>query len=131
MTYKERMVKAAIKILAEMYDVPQKELKVGGSRIQNIMEARRLLMFYLNRFMGVKHVEMKKYIKDVHHANSIHHCNKMEWFLIYDERVKEEYKEFLLRMGEHDVLNQVIQHKIERVVTLQSEINDYLKQIKK
>ena len=64
MTYKERMVKAAIKILAEMYDVPQKELKVVGSRIQNIMEARRLLMFYLNRFMGVKHVEMKKYIKD-------------------------------------------------------------------
>ena len=52
----------------------------------------------------------------------------MEWFLIYDKRIGEEYKEFLLRMGEHDVLNQVIQHKIEKVVALQSEINDYLKQ---
>ena len=128
MTYKERMVKAAIKILSEMYSVPPEQLSFLGLRTKDIMEARRLLMFYMHRFMGIKHVEMKKYIKGMHHATSIHHCNKMEWFLIYDKRIGEEYKEFLLRMGEHDVLNQVIQHKIEKVVALQSEINDYLKQ---
>ena len=47
MNYKDRMVDTAITILAKMYNVPEEQLRKVGSRKRQIMEARRLLIFYL------------------------------------------------------------------------------------
>tara|TARA_R100001244_G_scaffold116602_1_gene86710 strand:- start:3473 stop:3871 length:399 start_codon:yes stop_codon:yes gene_type:complete len=130
MNYKERMIDTATTILAEMYDIPETQLRTIGSRKRHIMEARRMFIFYLNKYIRIKHIHMKQYVKGLCHATSIHHCNKMEFFLVQEPNVAEEYKEFLLRMREFDVFNEVIKDKQQRVIELQAEINTYLKTTK-
>ena len=127
MNYKERMIDTATTIIAEMYNAPENQLRKVGSRKRHIMEARRLLIFYLNKFIGVKHLHMKQYIDGLCHATSIHHCKKMEFFLVTERGVAEEYNEFLLRMREFDIFNEVIKDKQQRVIELQAEINTYFK----
>ena len=77
MNYKVKLIDNASKILSEMYEIPITELITVGKRTKVIMGARRMFMFYLNRHLGIKHAHMKKYIKGINHATSIHHCNKM------------------------------------------------------
>tara|TARA_R100001443_G_C3346626_1_gene175769 strand:- start:575 stop:982 length:408 start_codon:yes stop_codon:yes gene_type:complete len=127
MSYKQRMIDMAISIAADIYKVPEEELRKMGVRNKSIMEARRIVIFYLNRFVGVRHNSMKNYIKKMHHATSIHHCNKMEFFLLYDPPTKETYDYFQSRMKEFDLRNEIIKDKQMQVVQLQAEINDYLK----
>ena len=127
MSYKQRMIDMAISVAADIYNVPEEELRKMGVRNKSIMEARRIVIFYLNRFVGVRHNSMKHYIKGMHHATSIHHCNKMEWFLLYDPPTKETYDYFQSKMKEFDIRNEIIKDKQMKVVQLQAEINDYLK----
>ena len=130
MNYKERMIDTAATILAEMYDIPERELRTVGKRNRIIIDARRTFIFYLNKYIRIKHNHMKNYVKGINHATSIHHCNKMEFFLVQEPNVAQEYKEFLLRMREFDVFNEVIKDKQQRVIELQAEINTYLKTTK-
>tara|TARA_R110001583_G_scaffold80387_2_gene215962 strand:+ start:1382 stop:1783 length:402 start_codon:yes stop_codon:yes gene_type:complete len=131
MNYKDRMVDTAITILAKMYNVPEEQLRKVGSRKRQIMEARRLLIFYLNRFIGIKHLHMKQYIKGLCHATSIHHCNKMEWFILYDIESRAAYDDFQEKMQLFDIRSEIIKDKQQRVVRLQAEIKDYIKQTEK
>tara|TARA_R110001599_G_scaffold34526_1_gene110636 strand:- start:798 stop:1199 length:402 start_codon:yes stop_codon:yes gene_type:complete len=131
MNYKDRMVDTAITILAKMYNVPEEQLRKVGSRKRQIMEARRLLIFYLNRFIGIKHLHMKQYIKGLCHATSIHHCNKMEWFILYDIESRAAYDDFQEKMQLFDIRSEIIKDKQQRVVRLQAEIKDYIKKTEK
>ena len=127
MSYRNRMIDTAKTIIAELYNVPEDQLSKVGLRTRNIMEGRRLLIFYLNRFVGIKHLHMKKHINGLCHATSIHHCNKMEWFIEHELSVKHKYNELLSKMKQFDVRNEIIKDKLESVIKLQAEINNYLK----
>ena len=130
MNYKDRMIDTAITILADMFQINEKYLREVSVRTKPVIEARRLLIFYMNRFIGIKHVDMKKYMKGVCHATSIHHCNKMEWFLVNTKggnmESKKQYDDFQERMSEFDVTNEMIKDKQLKIVQLQAEVNEYL-----
>ena len=53
MSYRNRMIDTAKTIIAELYNVPEDQLSKVGLRTRNIMEGRRMLIFYLNRFVGI------------------------------------------------------------------------------
>lgn len=132
MNYKVKLIDNASKILSEMYEIPITELTTVGKRTKIIMGARRMFMFYLNRHLGIKHAHMKKYIKGINHATSIHHCNKMEFLLSMSDKkaysmCSEEYNEFKLRMKEFDSGNSVIIAMKEQMIELQAQINTYYK----
>ena len=132
MNYKVKLIDNASKILSEMYEIPITELITVGKRTKVIMGARRMFMFYLNRHLGIKHAHMKKYIKGINHATSIHHCNKMEFILSMSDKkaysmCSEEYNEFKLRMKEFDSGNSVIIAMKEQMIELQAQINTYYK----
>ncbi len=132
MNYKVKLIDNASKILSEMYEIPITELITVGKRTKVIMGARRMFMFYLNRHLGIKHAHMKKYIKGINHATSIHHCNKMEFLLSMSDKkaysmCSEEYNEFKLRMKEFDSGNSVIIAMKEQMIELQAQINTYYK----
>ena len=132
MNYKVKLIDNASKILSEMYEIPITELITVGKRTKVIMGARRMFMFYLNRHLGIKYAHMKKYIKGINHATSIHHCNKMEFLLSMSDKkaysmCSEEYNEFKLRMKEFDSGNSVIIAMKEQMIELQAQINTYYK----
>ena len=127
MTYKDRMVDNATEIISEIYDAPKEQLRNVWSRKRHIMEARRMLIFYLNKFLDIKHLHMKRYIKGLCHATSIHHCRKMEFFILYDKTTIKAYEQFQERMNLIDIRNELIKVKQETIVRLQAEVNDYFK----
>ena len=132
MINKDKIIETATRILAEMYDIPEIQLRTVGKRTKIIMGARRMFIFYLNRHLRIKHHHMKKYIEGINHATSIHHCNKMEFLLSMVDKKDysiyyEEYKEFTLRMREVDNFDSVMLAKNEKMIQLQAEINTYLK----
>ena len=74
---------------------------------------------------------MKQYIKGLCHATSIHHCNKMEWFILYDNESRAAYDDFQEKMQLFDIRSEIIKDKQQRVVRLQAEIKDYIKKTEK
>ena len=54
----DRMVDTATTFIAEIYQAPENQLRKVDSRKAHIIYARRMLIFYLNRFMRIKHVHM-------------------------------------------------------------------------
>ena len=127
MTYKDRMIDKAAEIISDIYDAPINQITRVKSRKRNIMEARRMLIFYINRFLEIKHLHMKTYIKGLCHATSIHHCNKMEFFILYDKTTIKSYEQFQERMNLIDIRHEIIKDKQEKVLRLQAEINEYFK----
>ena len=113
--------------LMTMFEVLEKDIVEMNSRKQANVYARMFYNYYLWKIQKVPHNHIKSYIKGMHHATSIHHCNKMEWFLLYDPPTKETYEYFQSRMKEFDIRNEIIKDKQMQVVQLQAEINDYLK----
>ena len=126
----DRMVDTATSFIAEIYDVPEEQLRKVSSRNADIMYGRRMLIFYLNRFIRIKHVHMKHYIKGICHATSIHHCNKMEWFVENYKDVKEKYEIFIKKMEIFDVKGEAMKDKKRQLIQLQIELNNYERKIK-
>jgi len=131
--YIDKLIDTSSRVLAEIYNIPEQEIRTVGKRTKEIMEARRMFMFYLNRHLEIKHAHMKKYIKGINHATSIHHCNKMEFLISMKEKESykiydKQYSEFKKRMKEHDTLNRVMIEKKEQMIQLQAELNTYFKE---
>lgn len=69
-----------------MYGLDPKEITQMKGRKAELVEARRMFIYYLNKQKGIKHYHMKKYIDGIHHATSIYHCKTFENQLpIYDD----------------------------------------------
>ena len=126
----DHMVDTATTVIAEIYKAPKNQLRKVDSRKAHIIYARRMLIFYLNRFMRIKHVHMKHYIKGICHATSIHHCNKMEWFIENYKDVKEKYEMFIEKIEIFDLKNELIKDKKRQLIELQIQLNNYERKIK-
>ena len=65
-------------LLCKMFDVEEIDIVMMKSRKQNIVDARRLYVYYLLQFKKVKHAHIKKYVKGMHHSTSIYQYNIFE-----------------------------------------------------
>jgi hypothetical protein len=85
----------AASILSEMFNCKKDQILNMKSRKHNIIQAKRFLIYYLNKALNVKHNAMNKYIKNIDHATSIHHVKKLDNFLDFDKETKRDYTIFV------------------------------------
>jgi hypothetical protein len=85
----------AASILSEMFNCKKDQILNMKSRKHNIIQAKRFLIYYLNKALNVKHNAMNKYIKNIDHATSIHHVKKLDNFLDFDKETIRDYEIFI------------------------------------
>ena len=85
----------AVSILSEMFNCKEDQILNMKSRKHNIIQAKRFLIYYLNRALHVKHNHMNKYIKNIDHATSIYHVKQLDGFLDFDIMTKNDYTIFV------------------------------------
>ena len=66
------------KELADIYNIKQKEMFLG-SRKKNIIFAKRMYIYILREMFGLTLNEIGR-VTNLHHASSIHHTRKFEFF---------------------------------------------------
>ena len=91
----ENIKNLAVPILCEMFNCKADQILDMKSRKHNIIQAKRFLIYYLNRALNVKHNHMNKYIKNIDHATSIHHVKKLDNFLDFDKETIRDYEIFI------------------------------------
>ena len=82
-------------VLAKMFTIDERDIVFMDSRLKNKMKARRFYIYYLWRYKKIKHYQMKRYIKGIHHASSIHHCRLMEKEIDLYKDIKKEFITFM------------------------------------
>ncbi len=91
-------ISRAVVELSLMFDVDIKDITEMKSRKQNVVEAKRFLIYYLWNQKRVKHYHMKQYINGIHHASSMYHCKVIEDLFDAHERYRRKYFEFLYKI---------------------------------
>ena len=69
-------------ILSHMFGVDKYYLENNTCRKRNVVDARRFLVYYMNRELEIPYMRLKDYIKGMHHATGIHLCRTFENFTI-------------------------------------------------
>jgi len=91
-------ISRAIEVLSLMFDVDIKDITEMRSRKQNVVDAKRFLIYYLWKNKRVKHNHMKQYIIGIHHTSSIHHCRLIEDLFDAHEKYRTKYFEFVYKI---------------------------------
>jgi len=74
--------------------------------------------------MEIKHTGMKKYIKDINHASSIHHVNKFKFEKDQYEDLKKEFDKFMIEMKRFNVYGGGFYEKRMQIKKLLKELNN-------
>ena len=120
----------ALSALEEMYRVPKKQIVTMSCRQRNIVEARRMLIYYLYNVVGVKHNHMHRYIEGINHATSIHHCKKLKELIDIYPSEQRLFNEFRERAGDFNDKLARLKVMDEQIAIMQCEIRDIIKNIK-
>tara|TARA_Y100000004_G_C8820056_1_gene371510 strand:+ start:183 stop:575 length:393 start_codon:yes stop_codon:yes gene_type:complete len=81
--------------IATIYKIDVDEITKMGSRKHDIIEARRMFIYYLFKEKNIRHYKMYKYVKGIDHSTSIYHCRKIEELFSIDNNLKIKYIELL------------------------------------
>ena len=85
--------------LAEKFDVNLEDFNQKTSREAKVVEARRFLVYFLIKELGVRPTHIKWFVPCLtNHASALHHIKKMEWFIKTEKGKKEEYEDFRYSM---------------------------------
>jgi chromosomal replication initiation ATPase DnaA len=104
--------------LSDIFNIRREELNIR-TRTQDVIEAKRYLIYFLVNELGMKFVEVPKYIKSIRsHATAMHHYYKMKDLLEmkHETKTQTQYIQFK---------NQVIEKgmdKLERELSKQIEL---------
>jgi len=85
----------AVSILSEMFNAKEHLILDMKSRKHNIIQAKRFLIYYLNKALNVKHNHMNKYIKNIDHSTSVYHVKKFSELLEFDKETIRDYTIFV------------------------------------
>ena len=103
MNTRDKIITHALKISCEIYNANKKFVTSNNNRYSSTIKAKRMFIYYLYEFMEIKHNGMKKYIKGLNHASSIHHVNKFKFEKDQYEDVKKEFDKFMIEMKRFNV----------------------------
>ena len=76
MNTRDKIITHALNISCEIYNANKNNIISNNNRSSTTIKAKRMFIYYLYEYMEIKHTGMKKYIKNINHASSIHHVNK-------------------------------------------------------
>ena len=123
MTIREKIINHALKVSCELYNANKKFVTSNNNRYGATIKAKRMFLYYLYNFMEIKHNGMKKYIKDINHASSIHHVKKFEFELEKYQDVKKQFDRFMIEMKRFNVYGTGFYEKRMELKRLLNEIN--------
>jgi len=120
---REKIINYALKVSCELYNANQKFVTSNNNRYSSTIKAKRMFLYYLYNFMEIKHNGMKKYIKDINHASSIHHVKKFEFELETYQDVKKQFDRFMIEMRRFNIYGGGFYEKRMELKRLLNEIN--------
>jgi len=124
MNTRDKIITHALKISCEIYNANQKFVTSNNNRYSSTIKAKRMFLYYLYEYMEIKHTGMKKYIKDINHASSIHHVNKFKFEKDQYEDLKKEFDKFMIEMKRFNVYGGGFYEKRMQIKKLLKELNN-------
>ena len=124
MNTRDKIITHALKISCEIYNANKKFVTSNNNRYSSTIKAKRMFIYYLYEFMEIKHNGMKKYIKGLNHASSIHHVNKFKFEKDQYEDVKKEFDKFMIEMKRFNVYGGGFYEKRMEIKGLLKELNN-------
>ena len=124
MNTRDKIITHALKISCEIYNANKKFVTSNNNRYSSTIKAKRMFIYYLYEFMEIKHNGMKKYIKGINHASSIHHVNKFKFEKDQYEDVKKEFDKFMIEMKRFNVYGGGFYEKRMEIKRLLKELNN-------
>ena len=124
MNTRDKIITHALKISCEIYNANKKFVTNNNNRYSSTIKAKRMFIYYLYEFMEIKHNGMKKYIKGLNHASSIHHVNKFKFEKDQYEDVKKEFDKFMIEMKRFNVYGGGFYEKRMEIKRLLKELNN-------
>ena len=120
-------------ILCQMFNVDKYYLENNTCRKRNVIDARRFLVYYMNRELEIPYNRLQDYIKGMHHATGIHLCRTFEDFTIgrtADVEMRNNYHKFIVLANDFDILETMLKIKRGQAKHLNQEIKEINNQIK-
>jgi len=124
MNIRDKIITHALKISCEIYNADHKFVTSNNNRYSSTIKAKRMFLYYLYEYMEIKHTGMKKYIKDINHASSIHHVNKFKFEKDQYEDLKKEFNKFMIEMKRFNVYGGGFYEKRMEIKKLLKELNN-------
>ena len=124
MNTRDKIITHALKISCEIYNADHKFVTSNNNRYSSTIKAKRMFIYYLYEFMEIKHNGMKKYIKGLNHASSIHHVNKFKFEKDQYEDLKKEFDKFMIEMKRFNVYGGGFYEKRMEIKKLLKELNN-------
>jgi len=124
MNIRDKIITHALKISCEIYNADHKFVTSNNNRYSSTIKAKRMFLYYLYEYMEIKHTGMKKYIKDINHASSIHHVNKFKFEKDQYEDLKKEFDKFMIEMKRYNVYGGGFYEKRMEIKKLLKELNN-------
>lgn len=120
------VIKEATRLASNMWDADAKDVIGNKCRKKNVIQAKRMLIYYLYNFVEVGHGHMKNHIKDLSHATSIHHVRKFNQELDECAETKQTFKRFMDEMKSFSIYGD----EFDELVKEMEQIKVKLKSIK-
>ena len=124
MNTRDKIITHALKISCEIYNANKIFVTSNNNRYSSTIKAKRMFLYYLYEYMEIKHTGMKKYIKDINHASSIHHVNKFKFEKDQYEDLKKEFDKFMIEMKRFNVYGGGFYEKRMEIKKLLKELNN-------
>jgi hypothetical protein len=131
--FKIERIEKAREILSEMFNIDRFYLENNTCRKRNVIDARRFLVYYMNRELKIPYNRLQDYIKGMHHATGIHLCRTFENFTTgraADIKMRNQYHKFIVLANDFDVLQTLMQIKRNQARYLNTELKEINNQIK-
>jgi len=123
MITRDKIISHALKISCKIYKADKNYVISNNNRFSTTIKAKRMFIYYLYEFMEIKHNGMKKYIKDINHASSIHHVNKFKFEKDNYNDVEKCFSEFMTEMRRFNVYGGGFYEKRKEIKKLLEELN--------
>lgn len=120
--FKYERIEKAKKVLLELFDVDIYFLENNTNRKREVIEARRFLIYYLNRELKIPYNRLQDHIKGLHHATGIYQCRKLEELIKIEKPLRNTYNKFLVLANDFDVLETLLTIKRQQANYLNREI---------
>ncbi len=131
--FKIERIEKARQILSEMFNIDRFYLENNTCRKRNVIDARRFLVYYMNRELEIPYMRLKDHIKGMHHSTGIHLCKTFEQMTIgraANRKMRNQYHKFIVLANDFDVLQTLMQIKRSQARYLNTELREINNQIK-
>lgn len=128
MDFEQTIDKAKV-ILADMNNISIKNFEHNVSRVRDVVEARRMLCYFMCMELEIQYNHVKHYIPAIkNHATAIHHVRRYDYFLSVEPHTQRKYDRFTERIYQEEFLT--IEKEIQQLVDERVEITKQLKKLR-